>query len=96
MRISLIVNINIETSSICLQINSLTRTHTRMVLPITLLPGVNDIMILDSVIAKIQRSLENTYTRAMSDIDPSRAMDITQDLVSPVLKLIEAYTVFAR
>jgi hypothetical protein len=68
----------------------------REVLPIALLPGVNDILILDSVIAKIQLSLENTYTKAMADIDPSKAMAVAEELVSPVIKLIEAYIVFAR
>lgn len=71
-------------------------TNPRAVLPVTVLPGVNDILILDSVIAKLQLSLEYTYTKAMADIDPSAAMDIAQEVVSPVLRLIEAYTVFAR
>lgn len=71
-------------------------SNPRAVLPIPVLPGVNDILILDSVIAKLQLSLEYTYTKAMADIDPSTAMDIAQEVVSPVLRLIEAYTVFAR
>ncbi|XP_052722001.1 E3 ubiquitin-protein ligase UBR4-like isoform X2 [Crassostrea angulata] len=75
---------------------SLRMSNPRAVLPITVLPGVNDILILDSVIAKLQLSLEYTYTKAMADIDPSTAMDIAQEVVSPVLRLIEAYTVFAR
>lgn len=80
----------------CFQINSLPVSGQREILPIAILPGVNDILILDSVIAKIQLSLEATYTKAMADIDPSKAMAVAEELVSPVLKLIEAYAVFAR
>uniref|UniRef100_A0A2C9K8S7 UBR-type domain-containing protein n=1 Tax=Biomphalaria glabrata TaxID=6526 RepID=A0A2C9K8S7_BIOGL len=60
------------------------------------LPGMSDILILDAVIAKCQVSLDDLYTKSMSDPEPSKAMQFTKDLIHDVFHLIEAFSIFAR
>ncbi|GFN91872.1 E3 ubiquitin-protein ligase ubr4, partial [Plakobranchus ocellatus] len=60
------------------------------------LPGMSDILILDAMLAKCQVSLDDTYTKAMTDPSPNKAMAFCQDLLPAVLVLIKAFNAFAR
>ncbi|GFR97962.1 E3 ubiquitin-protein ligase UBR4, partial [Elysia marginata] len=60
------------------------------------LPGMSDILILDAMLAKCQVSLDNTYTKAMIDPSPTKAMTFCQDLLPAILVLIKAFNAFAR
>ncbi|XP_052093919.1 E3 ubiquitin-protein ligase UBR4-like [Mytilus californianus] len=66
------------------------------VLPLSELPSLFSCLMLDCVIAKIQVSLDETFAKAMDDIDPNKTMEIAQDLIPATLLLLEAYGVFAR
>lgn len=70
--------------------------NLRVVFFIIVLLGVNDILILDLVIVKLQFSLEYIYIKVMVDIDLFIVMDIVQEVVFLVLRLIEVYIVFVR
>lgn len=70
--------------------------NSRVVFFIIVLLGVNDILILDLVIVKLQFSLEYIYIKVMVDIDLFIVMDIVQEVVFLVLRLIEVYIVFVR
>lgn len=60
------------------------------------LPGMSDILILDAMLAKCQVSLDHTYTKAMIDSSPNKAMAFCQDLLPAILVLIKAFNAFAR
>ncbi|XP_059140958.1 E3 ubiquitin-protein ligase UBR4-like isoform X2 [Physella acuta] len=60
------------------------------------LPGMSDILILDAMVAKCQVSLDETYTKAMTDPEPNKAMQFTKDLIPAIFTLIEAFSAFAR
>lgn len=70
--------------------------NSRVVFFIIVLLGVNDILILDLVIVKLQFSLEYIYIKVMVDIDLFIVMDIVQEVVFLVLRLMEVYIVFVR
>ncbi|ELU10961.1 hypothetical protein CAPTEDRAFT_154354 [Capitella teleta] len=60
------------------------------------LPGIHQVIILDSIIAKVQVMLDDAFTQSMTGTDSKRAMEISQGLLPAVFLLIEAYTVFLR
>ncbi|KAL3872340.1 hypothetical protein ACJMK2_040271 [Sinanodonta woodiana] len=60
------------------------------------LPGIASVLLLDALIAKVHVSLDDTFTKAMDEIDPHKTMDVAQDLIPASLRLVEAYTVYLR
>lgn len=78
------------------QIANLPVVDRRTVLSTAELPGLSSILMLDAVIAKVQISLDEIFTKAMADPDPYKSMVIAWDLVPSVFRLVEVYTVFVR
>ena len=78
------------------QIAVLPLVENTEILPASELPNLFSCLMLDCVIAKIQVSLDETFAKAMDDIDPNKTMEIAQDLIPATLLLLEAYGVFAR
>ncbi|KAI0242917.1 E3 ubiquitin-protein ligase UBR4 [Lamellibrachia satsuma] len=66
------------------------------ILPSTDLPSLSMVYMLDAVIAKIQVTLDDLFTKSMADTDPHKAMDIAHHLLPATLLLIENYSIYSR
>ncbi|XP_064650064.1 E3 ubiquitin-protein ligase UBR4-like isoform X3 [Lineus longissimus] len=60
------------------------------------LPGFSSLLLLDSIVAKVQVGLDEMFTKAVTDVDPHKAMEIAKDMIPPVQALIKAYYVYIR
>ncbi|XP_069121893.1 E3 ubiquitin-protein ligase UBR4-like isoform X2 [Argopecten irradians] len=77
-------------------VNAMLLINQKEIIGPTDLPGLTAVMLLDAVIAKIQVSLEETFTKAMGDIDPRKAMEVALDLIPATLLQLETYSVYVR
>ncbi|XP_036368081.1 E3 ubiquitin-protein ligase UBR4 isoform X5 [Octopus sinensis] len=78
------------------QMTSFPAVDHRTILSSNDLPGLSSILMLDAVVAKVQISLDEIFTKAMADPDPYKSMVIAWDLVPSAFRLVEVYTVFVR
>ncbi|XP_041369615.1 E3 ubiquitin-protein ligase UBR4-like [Gigantopelta aegis] len=87
-------DVTLATNFINEQISALPKE--RDILPLSELPGLSSILIMDAVIAKVEVGLDDAFNKASADSDPHNTMDIAEELIPKMYQLIEAYTLYVR
>ncbi|XP_060554667.1 E3 ubiquitin-protein ligase UBR4-like, partial [Ruditapes philippinarum] len=92
------VNFDVRLSMNFIQdlITSLPMTSQKDIIPSERLPGLQLTLLLDIVVAKLQVSLDETFSNVTTETDPHKSMDIAQELIPATLLLVESYSVFVR
>ncbi|XP_064423992.1 E3 ubiquitin-protein ligase UBR4 [Latimeria chalumnae] len=78
------------------QISSFCGVDSSSILPLHRVPNLQTIYTLDTVISKVQVSLDEHFSKAAADSEPQKSSEVTKNLLPATLQLIEGYTAFTR
>uniref|UniRef100_A0A4W3HBC8 Ubiquitin protein ligase E3 component n-recognin 4 n=1 Tax=Callorhinchus milii TaxID=7868 RepID=A0A4W3HBC8_CALMI len=78
------------------QISSFCGIDATAILPLHRLPNLQTVYTLDAVISKVQVSLDEYFSKVVSESDSHKTAEITKNLLPATLQLIDTYAAFAR
>uniref|UniRef100_T1IY63 UBR-type domain-containing protein n=1 Tax=Strigamia maritima TaxID=126957 RepID=T1IY63_STRMM len=88
--------VNLAKNVIIKMLSHCSKSQTSGLLPRELLPQLSDIYVLDAVIGKVQIALDDCFTKSSAEIDSTHAKELCQELLQPVLQLIELFMAYIR